>query len=105
MRLGVFPAAALATLGFLPIQALASDILKTDGFESCLENSDIKVDRVSFLYDRSISQASFDLAGTSPKEEAVIISLVIYAYGKEVYKKDFDPCIAGSKIEQLCPGM
>ncbi|KAL2011886.1 hypothetical protein VTN00DRAFT_4604 [Thermoascus crustaceus] len=103
MRLGVFPAAALGTLGFLPIQALASDILKTDGFESCLENSDIKVDRVSFLYDRSISQASFDLAGTSPKEEDVIISLVIYAYGKEVYKKDFDPCIAGSNVEQLCP--
>ena len=32
-------------------------------------------------------------------------TLIVNAYGKEIYKKPFNPCDEGTKVDQLCPGM
>lgn len=89
-------------LGALFLGAQAADILKTQGFQSCLDNSTIKVNKLDVQYDRSAGEVTFDVAGTSTEKQNVTASLVVTAYGKQVYKKDFDPC--SPKIDQLCPG-
>jgi azurin len=95
----------LQALGLLLLPAaLAADILKTEGFSSCLDNAQIKVNRMDIQYDRASNQVTFDVAGTSEKEQKVIATLVVSAYGKEIYKKEFDPCDEASKVDELCPG-
>ncbi len=84
--------------------ALAAEILKTEGFSSCMDNAQIKVNTMDIQYDKASNQVTFDVSGTSEKEQAVIATLVVSAYGKEVYRKEFDPCEEGAKVDQLCPG-
>lgn len=95
----------LLALGVLPAGILGADILKTSGFTSCLDDSAITVDRLNIQYDRSRGKVLFDVGGSSTKVQNVTASLIVSAYGKEVYSKDFNPCDEDSKVEQLCPGM
>ncbi|KAI9781485.1 MAG: hypothetical protein M1835_004289 [Candelina submexicana] len=96
-------AISLLLLGTLPATVLSVDILKTSGFSSCLPDAEIQVNRMDVQYDRKSSTVNFDVAGTSSKKQNVTASLVVTAYGKEVYKKDFNPCDKDTKVEQLCP--
>lgn len=96
--------AALLILGFLPAQILAADTLKTTGYTLCGTNSDIKVHNLDLSYSRSTRELTFNVAGTNQKELNVTASLEVYAYGKEVYSKDFNPCSPDHYIKQLCPG-
>lgn len=91
-------------LGALSTTVLANDILKTTGFTSCIDNSEISVTALNIKYDRSTQQITFDVAGSSAKEENVTASLYVSAYGRQVYQRDFNPCDDDSKVPQLCPG-
>lgn len=90
--------------GTLPAIVLANDILKTQGFTTCLDNSTITVTNLDIQYDRSARAITFDVGGASSREQKVMASLTVTAYGKEVYKKDFNPCADDTKVTQLCPG-
>ena len=98
-----FSTAVLIVLGIWPSCILAADSLSTSGFSSCSTNSDIQVKKLDISYARSTRQVTFDVAGTSAKEQNVTASLIVYAYGNEVYSKDFNPCSSDNYIEQLCP--
>lgn len=84
--------------------ALAADILKTEGFTSCLNDAQIRVNTMDIQYDKTTNEVTFDVSGTSEKEQEVIATLVVSAYGNEVYRREFDPCDEASKVDQLCPG-
>lgn len=86
-----------------PLGVLGADILKTNGFSLCAENSDIKVQRLDMSFDRSTKKIVFDVAGSSAKQQKVMATLIVKAYGKEVYKNEFNPCDDGTKVDQLCP--
>ena len=89
----------------LPPYVLGTDILRAEGFTSCLGDSVIKVNALNVEYDRAANQVTFDVGGTSAIEQNVTATLVVNAYGKEVYNSGaFDPCAQGAKIDQLCPG-
>lgn len=78
-------------------------MLETNGFSTCLSTSDIKIDRMNVKYDRANGSVTFDLAGSSSREQKVKAVLTVTAYGKQVYEKTIDPCLQG--IAQLCPCM
>ena len=85
-------------------QALAADVLKTNGFSECSNNATVKVNRMNVEYDKDTKVVTFDVSGTSTEEQNVTASLVVTAYGKQVYQRDFDPCDESTKVDQLCPG-
>ena len=93
--------AGLSSL-FLP-SVCASDILQTDGFSTCGGNSAIKVKNVDISFDRSTSAVTFNVAGSSKESQDVIATLIISAYGKQIYSDSFDPCAEDTKVAQLCP--
>ena len=95
---------SLFLLAAVPSIVHATEVLQTSGFSECLPNSDIKVERVDLQYNRQDKTVTFDVAGSSFKEQNVTASLVVTAYGNEVYKRDFDPCDEGTRVDQLCPG-
>lgn len=78
-------------------------MLETNGFSSCLNTSDIQVTRMNVKYDRTTNLVTFDLAGSSKSEQKVKAVLTVTAYGKEVYRNEFDPC--DKNMTQLCPRM
>ncbi|KAF1916318.1 hypothetical protein BDU57DRAFT_226850 [Ampelomyces quisqualis] len=91
-------------LASAPLAALAADVLKTNGYSSCLSGpSDIKVNRLDIEFDRSSKKIVFDVSGTNEKEQNVMAKLIVNAYGKEVYSRAFDPCDDKNKVDQLCP--
>ncbi|KAI8939228.1 hypothetical protein NX059_005054 [Plenodomus lindquistii] len=91
-------------LASAPLGVLAGDVLKTNGYSSCLTGTpDIKVNKLDITFDRSTKKVVFDVSGTNEKEQKVMATLIVNAYGKEVYKKEFDPCDDGTKVPQLCP--
>ncbi|KAF2274839.1 TRP-domain-containing protein [Westerdykella ornata] len=90
-------------LASAPLGALAGDVLKTDGYSSCQENSDIKVNKLDLEFDRSTKKITFDVAGSSSKSQKVVAVLTVKAYGQEVYKNEFNPCDDNTKMEELCP--
>ncbi|KAF2012187.1 TRP-domain-containing protein [Aaosphaeria arxii CBS 175.79] len=90
-------------LASAPLGALAADVLKTNGYSSCQDESDIKVNRLDLEFDRSTKKIKFDVSGSSAKSQKVMAVLVVKAYGKEVYKNEFNPCDDATKMEQLCP--
>ena len=93
----------LLAFGAWVSHALANDILKTSGFTTCIDDSAITVEKLNMSFDRALKQIVFDVAGTSAKEQKVMASLSVSAYGKEVYSKEFNPCDEGTKVDQLCP--
>ena len=94
---------ALVVFGALCLHVLADDVLKTSGFTTCIDDSAITVQRLNISFNRATNEIVFDIAGTSAKEQKVMASLSVSAYGKEVYSKEFNPCDAGTKVDQLCP--
>lgn len=86
--------------------ALSADVLTTDGFTNCNNGSStIDVEKVDITFDKSTSQVTFDVAGSSSEQQYVTASLVVLAYGVQVYANSFDPCDSSTKVDQLCPGM
>ncbi|KAF9694901.1 hypothetical protein EKO04_006726 [Ascochyta lentis] len=91
-------------LASAPLGVLAGDVLKTNGYSSCLTgNSDIKVNKLDIEFDRSTKKVKFDVSGTNAKEQKVMATLQVNAYGRSVYSKTFNPCDADTKVDQLCP--
>ncbi|KAF2877868.1 hypothetical protein BDV95DRAFT_478502 [Massariosphaeria phaeospora] len=91
-------------LASTPLGALAAtDVLKTNGYSSCQDNADIKVNKLNLEFDRSIKKIKFDVSGSSEREQKVMATLVVMAYGKEVYKNEFNPCDGPTNMPQLCP--
>ncbi|KAJ4375347.1 hypothetical protein N0V83_002433 [Neocucurbitaria cava] len=91
-------------LASAPLGVLAGDILKTNGYSSCLNGaSEIKVNKLDIEFDRSTKKVTFDVSGTNEKEQKVMAILKVNAYGKEVYSNEFDPCADSTKVDQLCP--
>lgn len=95
---------SLAVLEAVLQTVAANDVLKTTGFSTCMDDSQIKVTTLDIRYDRTTQQLNFDVAGTSAKEQNITAALYVTAYGKQVYQKDFNPCDKATKVEQLCPG-
>lgn len=92
-------------LASAPLGVMAGDVLKTNGFSSCLNGaSDIKVNKLDLEFDKSTKKITFDVSGTNEKAQNVMATLIVNAYGKEVYKSTFDPCADNTKVDQLCPG-
>lgn len=88
-----------------PLGALANDVLKTNGYSSCLTgDSDIKVNKLDIEFDRTSKKIKFDVSGTNEKAQKVMATLKVNAYGKSVYEKTFNPCDDDMKVDQLCPG-
>lgn len=94
----------ITVLGALAITVSANDILKTTGFTTCMDNSQISATVLNIQYDRTSKQLSFDVAGTSAKEQNVTASLYVTAYGKQLYQRNFNPCDVATKVNELCPG-
>ncbi|KAL5392713.1 hypothetical protein DPSP01_000415 [Paraphaeosphaeria sporulosa] len=90
-------------LATAPLGALAADVLKTTGYTSCQDDADIKVNRMDIEFVKSTKKVTFDVSGTSLKKQEVMATLVVNAYGIEVYKNEFDPCKEDTKVPQLCP--
>jgi hypothetical protein len=92
-------------LASAPLGALAGDTLKTNGYSSCQANSDILVNKLNIEFDRDTKKVKFDVSGVSQKSQNVMAVLIVNAYGKEVYRDEFNPCKDETKVDQLCPGM
>ena len=93
----------ITVLGALSTTVLANDVLKTTGFTTCLNNADINVNALNVQFDRSTKQITFDVGGSSSKVQNVTASMIVTAYGKQVYQKDFNPCDAATIVDKLCP--
>jgi hypothetical protein len=93
---------ALLGLAIVP-QALAADTLSTSGFDLCMTDSAINVEKLDVTYTRSTGIVVFDVAGTSEKEQNVQAAITVTAYGNELYSKEFDPCGDEVHVAELCP--
>lgn len=82
----------------------AGDILETDGFSTCQDVATIHVEALDIQFDRTTNIVTFDVAASSAEEQNVTASLIVSAYGKQVYTKTFNPCDSDTYIQQLCPG-
>lgn len=94
---------AAAIFCTLPLNVLGADVLTTNSFSTCLDNSDIQVDALDVTYDRTTRKVKFNIAGESKTAQNVTAKLVVSAYGKQFYEKTFSPCEQGMK--EMCPGM
>ncbi|KAH0002804.1 DUF907 domain-containing protein, partial [Aureobasidium melanogenum] len=93
----------LVLLSTLPARVLGGDILSTQGFTLCSTNPTIKVEALDVQFDRTTNLVVFNVAGSSSQSQNVTAKIVVTAYGREVYQKPFNPCDAGTYVEQLCP--
>ncbi|KAE8144296.1 hypothetical protein BDV25DRAFT_134794 [Aspergillus avenaceus] len=93
----------LFALGFLPAQIFATDTLSTNGISTCLTGADIQVQKLDVTYTRSTRELIFDILGSNDIEQNVTASLTVYAYGNDLYSKQFDPCGTENYLAQLCP--
>lgn len=91
-------AAALAS------SALADQILVTSGFTNCDSDDTVEVNKVDITYNNDAKMIDFDIAGTSKSRQNVTASLVVRAYGKDVYSNNFNPCEEEYYVQSLCPG-
>lgn len=101
MQLGWFTAAAVVLLG--PAQVAASNILKTDGYSLCSDNATITVNSFNVEYDQSTNNITFDISGSSNVEQNVTVTLIVNAYGEQVYTDEFNPCDTSTYVADLCP--
>jgi hypothetical protein len=95
---------ALLGLGVVLPQALAADTLSTSGFNLCMQDSAINVQKLDVTYTKSTKLVVFDLAGTNSKEQNVTATLTVTAYGNQIYTKTFEPCGTEVHVAELCPG-
>lgn len=100
MRIGFVSLVALSLFG----SALSADTISTSGFSSCdTGDSAITVQNLDISFDKSTNKLTFNVAGTSAKSQDITASLLVTAYGKQVYNQTFDPCADSTKVDQLCP--
>ncbi|KAG5289397.1 DUF907 domain-containing protein [Histoplasma ohiense] len=78
------------------------DVLKNNGFTSCLDNSEINVEKINLEFDRTTNDFIFDVAGSSSKIQNVTAVLLVEAYGQKI-TQSFNPCDEATKVDQLCP--
>lgn len=83
--------------------AMAVDVLKTSGFTNCQQDSAIQVKKVDIEYNKGAGTVTFDVSGSSSKEQKVMAKLNVTAYGIDVYSNQFNPCENSTYVEQLCP--
>ncbi|KAK5628299.1 hypothetical protein RRF57_004014 [Xylaria bambusicola] len=95
--------AAILATAFVATGVLGDDILVTSGFSNCNNNSDITVDNVDIRYNNADKTVTFNVAGTSAKEQNVTAKLTVKAFGQDVYSNEFNPCAADTFVQQLCP--
>ncbi|KAH9891392.1 TRP-domain-containing protein [Xylariomycetidae sp. FL2044] len=81
----------------------ADDILTTSSFSNCENSSDVQVQKVDISYNNAAKSVTFDVAGSSTKEQKVQAVLSVTAYGQDVYSNKFNPCDDETKVDQLCP--
>ncbi|KAK2592868.1 hypothetical protein QQS21_009435 [Conoideocrella luteorostrata] len=93
----------MVLVGLLTTKALGGQILKTSGFSDCGTDSSLKVERVDISYNNENKTVSFDVAGSSTKEQNVTAVLNVSAYGNTVYSNSFNPCDKATFIDRLCP--
>ena len=85
--------------------ALGQDILETSGLSSCRNGTaTVDVERVNIQYNSSNKTVTFDVAGTSTREQNVTAKLSITAFGNDIFSNEFNPCDTGTFVERLCPG-
>lgn len=82
---------------------MGAEVLQTSGFNDCGGDASIKVDKLNISYDNGNKTVTFDVAGSSAKEQNVTATLNITAYGKSVFSKSFNPCDSDTFVAQLCP--
>lgn len=92
---------SLYLAGALAGAAIAADVISTNGFTTCGGGGDIEVKKLNISYNKGSNEVTFDVAGTSEKEQKVMATLIVTAYGQEVYRNSFNPC--DQDISQLCP--
>ncbi|CAI6335226.1 unnamed protein product [Periconia digitata] len=90
-------------LASAPLGVLAANVLKTQGYSTCLDNSEVTVDNLNIEFDKDTKKVVFDVAGTSKKQQEIEATLIVNAYGRELYRNKFDPCASDTKVDQLCP--
>lgn len=93
---------AAAFLCTIPSGAFGADVLSTSSFSTCLDDSEIKVDALDVSYDKNSRKLKFNVAGESKTAQNVTASLVVTAYGRELFTKEFSPCEEG--MTEMCPG-
>lgn len=98
-----FSTTLLLLVGTLPGRGLADQILKTDGFSTCLSGSNITVQTVDIEYNADSKEVTFNVAGTSTASINVSASINVTAYGTQVYQNTFNPCDTSTFVKQLCP--
>lgn len=96
-------ASSLLFLSALPARVLGAQILSTNGYTTCSDNPTIEVTAMNLQYNKDTNEVVFDVAGTSSEEQYVNASIVVTAYGKQVYQKSFQPCDPKTYVAQLCP--
>lgn len=94
--------AGAALFSMIPAGVFGADVLSTTGFSTCLDDSEIKVDKLDISYNKNTRKLTFNVAGESKSAQNVTANLVVTAYGKEVYSKEFSPCDEG--MTEMCPG-
>ncbi|OTA93775.1 hypothetical protein M434DRAFT_72488 [Hypoxylon sp. CO27-5] len=82
---------------------LSDDLLVTNGFNNCENDSNIKVQKVDISYNNADKTVVFDVAGTSDKQQSVIATLSVTAYGEDIYTNTFNPCVNTTFVKDLCP--
>lgn len=97
-RLRLLP---LLLLSALPAGVLGGDVLSTTGFSQCVNDPSVKVTKLDVTYDKNTRQLNFDVAGISKEVQKVKATLVVSAYGKEVYSNSFNPC--EKEMQAMCP--
>ena len=106
MRLPISFGGCIAVAFFLEAlpHTVLGDVLSSSGFTNCDQNADIKVNSADVQFDRASGVVTFSVSGTSTKQQEVKASLVVTAYGNQVFEKDFNPCDDATKVDELCPG-
>ncbi|KAI0423184.1 hypothetical protein F5X98DRAFT_6081 [Xylaria grammica] len=95
--------AAVWATALVATGVLGDDILVTSGFNNCNNNSDITVDNVDIKYNNADKTVTFNVAGTSSKEQNVTAWLTVTAFGQDLYHNEFNPCSPATFVQQLCP--
>ncbi|KAI1755158.1 TRP-domain-containing protein [Xylaria castorea] len=95
--------AAIWAIAFVATGVLGDDILVTSGFNNCNNNSDITVDNVDIKYNNADKTVTFNVAGTSAREQNVTAKLTVTALGQNLFTKEFNPCLPATFVQQLCP--
>lgn len=99
---GLRTLALAALLGCMPLGTLAGNVISTSGFSTCMDNSTIEVKNLDVSYDKNSRVLNFNVAGESKQRQNVTASLIVSAYGRQVYTKEFSPCDEG--MMEMCPG-